>query len=324
MIGTMKFRWRTVWLFAALVVVLTSAAGLLFPSGISGLATLFLNITPMSGFTPGDCLVVTAAKLGQQACSSGGTIAHTTNVLVGDGGGNANAAAGTGTNCVLVNGGNTACSSGSSFTPVTVLHTTGARSNTTQGGVALTSFASGNVAVIFCDSEGTTASEPTLTDTASTVYVKGPAGLIGGVNNITVYAGALAGAAPTATCGWPAGASFTGLTAMEFPISLVQAVFDGTGGSARNVSAGGSPPTNVTLTTTLANDIVITGVGFNGSNDFGICPPSMVVAGRTAGQDTLAACFGLVPSIVTALPAGFSYLNDVSSSAMQAVALKHQ
>ena len=44
--------------------------------------------------------------------AGGGTIATTTNALVGDGAGNAIAASGTGTNCLLVNGGNTSCAGG--------------------------------------------------------------------------------------------------------------------------------------------------------------------------------------------------------------------
>ena len=43
---------------------------------------------------------------------SSGTIQSTTNALVGDGSGNAIAASGTGTNCLLVNGGNTSCGGG--------------------------------------------------------------------------------------------------------------------------------------------------------------------------------------------------------------------
>lgn len=53
--------------------------------------------------------------LGQNgnAPAGGGTIATTGNALIGDGAGNAIAATGTGTNCVLVNGSSTACSGGS-------------------------------------------------------------------------------------------------------------------------------------------------------------------------------------------------------------------
>lgn len=321
MIGTMKFRWRTVWLSAALVVLLTSAAGLLFPSGIQALSTLFLNITPMSGFTNGDCLVVTAAKLGQQACSSGGSIAHTTNALVGDGGGNANAAAGTGTNCLLVNGGSGACGGGSSFTPVVILHTVGNRDSGTVGGVVLTGFASGNVVLIYCDGEGVTATEPTISDTASTVYTKAGSGLIGGLNNMSAFVGLLAGPAPTVTCAWPSGANFTGLTAMEFPVSLVQGVIDSTA-SGRSLSSGANPASTLLLTTT-ASDVVVSALAGNGSQDFGFCPPSMIAGGRTATQDSLSACFGAFPQAVNGLPVAFTFVSD-GTNAIQTVALKHQ
>lgn len=77
-----------------------------------------LNLTTFSGGTSptlnarGNGYYAVSAVAGGGGSSGGGTIADTTNALKGDGNGNAVAVTGTGTNCVLVNGGSAACSSG--------------------------------------------------------------------------------------------------------------------------------------------------------------------------------------------------------------------
>ena len=210
---------------------------------------------------------------------------------------------------------------GSSFIPVTVLHTLSLRASTAAGPLALTNFASGNIVVIFLDGEGVTIAEPTISWSDGTTSTLVSSGLIGGTNNVTTYVATLASAAPTVTISWPVGVTFSGILAIEFPSSLVTATID-TAGSARNCCNTGNPPTAVVLTTT-ASDIIVSLVGFNSSNDSALCPPSMAPAGRSIGNDAAYACFGVAPVAVTGLPVGFSLITD-TTNAMQVVALKHQ
>src|ERR1017187_2029653 len=71
-----------------------------FCTGFTPTNGQFLKFT--TGSAPNPCYTAAVP-------ASGGTIASTTNALVGDGAGNATAAAGTGTNCLLVGGGNQVC-----------------------------------------------------------------------------------------------------------------------------------------------------------------------------------------------------------------------
>ena len=76
-------------------------AGVPFCSGFTPTNGQFLKYT--TGGSPNPCY---------SAAAGGGTIASTTNALVGDGAGNAIAASGTATNCVLVNGSSLTCGGG--------------------------------------------------------------------------------------------------------------------------------------------------------------------------------------------------------------------
>lgn len=89
-------------------------------SGSVAATVVGIDTVPLcSGFAPtnGQFLKYSTA-LSPNPCytaavpAGGGTIATTTNALVGDGAGNAIAASGTATNCLQVNGGNTSCSGG--------------------------------------------------------------------------------------------------------------------------------------------------------------------------------------------------------------------
>jgi hypothetical protein len=255
------------------------------------------------------------------ASGGGAIIPNTTSALRGDGAGNGAAVTGTGSNCVHVDGTSAACGGGSSFSPIKVLHSTSLRSSGTVGALTLTDFASGNIAVVVLDGEGSTASEPTVSDSASTTYTKAGSGLIGGPHNITVYIGALAGAAPTLTPVWPSGSGFTGILVFELPVSQVQAVIDATG-STRSCCGTGNPATSVTTTTTVS-DIVISAVGLNSSTDYALCPVGMTYAGRSLGQDASIACIGEFPTATTNLPTGFVLVTN-GTNAAQTVALKHQ
>lgn len=208
-------------------------------------------------------------------------------------------------------------------TPVPVLHAVGNRSGTTVGAVVFTNFASGNLVVVVCDSEGTTAAEPTFSDTASTTYTKAGSGLIGGVSNISMFVGVLAGAAPTGTCSWPSGTNFSGLTAIELPSTLVQNSIDGTG-STRNCCSTAVPSNSVTLSTTVS-DVVISAIGVDVNTATFSCPPNMVAAARTsvASADSGIVCIGVIPIAVSNLNVGFTSVSN-PTNANQAIALKHK
>lgn len=161
----MKFEYRIlpILVVTALLVGVVIDTHKAIASGIQALATLFVNTTPVVGGNNGDCLKIGTAKLAASACTSGGTIASTTNTLTGDGVGNAIAAIGTGTDCVHVDGSSAACSSGGGGLtfPFTVVQE-GACATPGNTSSFLCSFgqaaaASGNTMLIFCGADGSAA-----------------------------------------------------------------------------------------------------------------------------------------------------------------------
>lgn len=111
---------------------------------------------------------------GQQITGGGGgngngTIATTPNALIGDNAGNAIAATGTGTNCVLVNGSSTACSAGSISGLTTNALVTAASSTTLQTICATCTLdSSGNISLAGSGAFGS--SPPTITGTGVVAF----------------------------------------------------------------------------------------------------------------------------------------------------------
>lgn len=293
-------------------------------SGVQALATLFIGTTPIVGGTNTNCLNITAGKLGQQACSSSGSIAHTTNALVGDGAGNASAAGGTGTNCLLVNGGNASCGGGSSFTPVTALHSWSGDSVALLGAVTFTDFTANNVIVVGCDSFGISA-EPTFSDTASTTWTKVPNGQFSGNIHLTAFVGAPNNSTDSGTCGWQVGAANTKLTAFELPISLVTVAVDGSGGITYNLPSG-NVGSGFTYTTT-ANDITVSFIDITqNATSIGLCHANGVPVAANAGASATSGttvCIGAAPQAVTNFP-GAPVGTVGAQAAAIGFAIKHQ